>query len=92
MFCVNKKEPITVCYGSCYLTKQLEKTEGNQQNDLPIAVRQVESIQLFLEITNTEQPSLASDYINVKNFPCKVHLKGLNISKDIEHPPQAQRA
>jgi hypothetical protein len=27
MFCIEREKPITVCYGQCYLTSQMEKTE-----------------------------------------------------------------
>lgn len=47
--CTNRGEPITMCYGSCYLSKQLKKVEEEEQQELPTNLRQKVEVLYFSE-------------------------------------------
>ena len=87
VLCINKEEPMTMCYGKCYLNEQLEKSSATDETTPPL-----------MEIKWEKQPLVFSDFLqypldadfhNLKtlsfeqSFPVKNHA-----SKPPTPPPE----
>ncbi len=63
VFCVNKDEPMTMCYGSCYLTAEMQKTDDTAQNQqAPANQKNKVEINYFVS-ESTEESSEFSELI-----------------------------
>ncbi|WKK81665.2 hypothetical protein [Marivirga arenosa] len=85
LFCVNKDEPMTMCYGSCYLNDQLKKEAEKKSSEKNTLTEQIQldnspktlSIKVFnADIPNTH---FYPDYSNIYKFLFEF---------DITHPPR----
>lgn len=86
LFCINKEEPITVCSGKCYLSKELKKADDSEKNaTIPVSKLDLPYV-LFTCQTSTPQ---SYDSVNEKQLsgflsPLYDSIYILNIF----HPPQ----
>jgi hypothetical protein len=84
LFCVNKDKPITMCYGKCYLKKQLSQTKEEKEensfqlHEIPVFVAN----QIGYDLVNKPK-AYKTDF----NSLYKENYQYL-ISQDIFHPPQ----
>lgn len=81
--CVNKDKPKLNCNGKCYLSKQIKKTEKND-NKLPQSLKNLKEITLYLFKT-LNYCFIPFEYFNFINF--KEVLK-FNLNSKIFTPPK----
>lgn len=83
--CVNRDEPITVCYGKCQLTKKIKEQEKKEKEYPQIALQK--DFNLFYHIDGTADQStiIATESEYQSNYFIFYHI--LN-PVDIFHPPK----
>tara|TARA_Y100000815_G_C13112332_1_gene413588 strand:+ start:25 stop:429 length:405 start_codon:yes stop_codon:yes gene_type:complete len=88
VLCVNRDKPITMCGGKCYLNKQLNKLE-EQENDIPdIIYKEIQSCVLSLATFTLKNNS----YYIPEVFTQKSKISILNGHLlAVFHPPQFLR-
>lgn len=87
VLCINRDKPMVMCYGTCYLSDKLEKSEEQERKQAPIGKKeQHEVVYSFFETL--------PDYLPLKQFRV-IKLKpsyrkgyhGFDFVRDIFHPP-----
>jgi hypothetical protein len=48
LFCINKEEPLVMCSGKCYLSKQLEASQDQDEERGPLSAQQGPDLPPFL--------------------------------------------
>ena len=86
VLCINKEEPITVCGGHCYLTKQLGKA-GEQQEKEATTNQKSEILFFNLLLARWDFSSLANE---LDQNPARWETLAVSSAflVDIFHPPQ----
>ena len=84
--CVNKNEPITICGGTCYLSKSIKKAHDNPESDKPAQTKKQVTETLYclstFEFTcNQIQEATESKFIYKETVTS-------SFPKDIFHPPR----
>jgi hypothetical protein len=87
--CENKNKPELVCCGKCVLTKQLKKADnldhkGNK--NLPSKAEKTATVAFILPERNITKFNFTTGNQCVQNAKKMQHF-GVNISKEIFHPP-----
>ena len=85
-FCINRDKPITICGGSCYLAKELNKTVNQEDKQQPSSFK----LRLTVDyVLNSESTSFQSNYL-LKTLQFGDSENDLTPSylDDIFHPPQ----
>jgi hypothetical protein len=88
-FCINKDEPIPVCQGSCYLAKQLKKTDESEQRQVPLSL--VQKSETILFIHDVLQLKNYNTLVAIVQEPISTGAKNMYISNffnNIFIPPQ----
>ncbi len=86
-WCINKEEPMTMCYGKCFLANKLKMAEEQEQKDLPNSVNQKLEILIcrFTESIHVGTPSITENISNSEYIPILYQFSYL---KGIFHPPK----
>jgi len=85
LFCINKEKPIAMCYGKCYLKKQLNQTKqekdenGFQLNEIPIFIG-VNLLAKVIDFSNSGSPIQHTTFFE-DNY-------SFQNNTNIFHPPQ----
>lgn len=90
VLCINRKKPITVCYGKCYLKKQLKRVKDQHEKDRKRHNNQSPELTFFVQ---DKQPPVnfgRRSIINSSSFGdfLKLHLSSPHLDR-LLRPPQA---
>ena len=83
--CVQKEIENNTCKGTCHLSKQLEKTE-EQQDDIPVSNEELQEILVFFPISS-ELDEFMRQEENIFT-PSSSSLLSTEVNHSIFHPPQ----
>ncbi|MEM1134596.1 MAG: hypothetical protein AAGI07_02065 [Bacteroidota bacterium] len=83
--CEEKDEAITMCYGNCYLSKELKKTEEKEQNQLPSILKLKVEALFFYEQNNLLPNLFIGDML--KHNTGYLYAKASTLPSGIFHPP-----
>lgn len=89
VLCIEKDQPITTCYGSCYLSDQLNKTEQQKKGQAPRSNNERVEITLFHDTQLANQPTLLSIQQEKAKGLHKCAFHPQTALSEIFHPPQA---
>jgi len=84
LFCVNKDQPMTMCYGSCYLDKQLKKEANKKSSEKNTMTEQIQldrspqTLKIKSQSFDTPIAHSYTGYSNIYKFIFEF---------DIPHPP-----
>ncbi len=85
VLCINRDKPITMCGGHCFLAKQLNKAQEQQENDQNINLKP----QFTFFKHEVQTISLESGFlIQEMEFPFVVEHISNSAFADIFHPPR----
>ena len=84
--CINKEEPIVMCYGECYLSDQLQKAEDQENQQRPTAQKErLEVIYCYSNILS-QIPILLTQMSKLNAGDEDSYSPPF--IKDVFHPPQ----
>ncbi len=78
-YCVNKEEPITLCYGQCFLTKGLMFSTDNPHPEKLSSNVRAEVVQFFEEIVSFEIV-VSSQTISHTSFSQNLLTEGITLT------------
>jgi len=85
--CINKDKPITICGGSCYLDKELNKTEEPQEAGVPGSLKV--KVEVDYVITDGDEHELAFiEEIITDNFKTTQSTHSSSHLDEIFRPPR----
>ena len=86
VLCINKEKPITMCYGNCFLKRNLKLAEASEKSNLPASEKYSIEIPSFIISENDYLLQLQEHSITlVHHNPSPTELGGFPSS--IFHPP-----
>lgn len=88
VLCINKDKPSLMCYGKCFLGKQLQEITDHENNDLPNQLNQVNQTLLFIKPTLVNIYNKQENKKESKIFLDQQSQYSSSYLKDIFHPPQ----
>jgi hypothetical protein len=85
VFCINKEKPMTMCYGQCFLDKNLKLVDKTEKSTAPAASKEKIEISVFevmptLSLSNV-QLNDSTTFASCPVLPVK------NIATGVFHPP-----
>ncbi|MBQ4822441.1 hypothetical protein [Aquimarina sp. MMG016] len=87
-YCVNKERPSLNCNGKCYLMSQMKaKTQSSKENSETIIITESFIPLYFQDTTITLYDNTITNF-NISHNWKPNQLQVINVSKDIDHPPQ----
>ena len=87
VLCINKDKPITICYGKCYLSNQLDKTTGDDESIIPSTQNDWQKQPLTL--TSAEQfPLSAAIHVRKCSYGHQLFPLSSRSTKPPTPPPQ----
>ncbi|WP_338395401.1 hypothetical protein [Fulvitalea axinellae] len=86
--CENRDRPMTMCYGNCFLEKELNKTT-EQEEQRGIADETSVSLDLYSKFTSVSNPEKPVDFISKKGL-IKVYSNAYHFlwENSLFHPPR----
>lgn len=88
VLCINKEEPITMCYGSCYLTDQLQEQEEKEKQQAPTTQKE-RSETLFQPHSNDATIAATLFDEGTTQLQKNSHLIPSDYIQQLFRPPQA---
>lgn len=86
--CVNKDKPKCCCHGKCYLKKQLDKADNEQNSTGNTSQKDQQEVLFFAEEKSTLSFSPIRE-INIKHYSHEYSFSLQSRNGSIFHPPQA---
>jgi len=83
--CENRFEPIPICQGHCYLTKQLKENEKQEQKFPDIKLKE---IMLYIQSVSSFQSRIIITKLTDKVLVFDENSTPLEVITSIFHPPQ----
>ena len=84
--CINKDEPITICGGTCYLSKSIKKAHDNPESDKPVQHKK-QVTEILYCLSSFEFTCDQTQEMNKSKFIYKETVTS-SFHNDIFHPPR----
>ena len=85
VFCINKDEPMVMCYGSCYINKTIsDNQEKEQHTPNPVKQKKID----FIGNRHTIAPVIHATHLNTTSpNTCRQNRSGRLLITDVFRPP-----
>ncbi len=88
VLCINKEEPMSTCYGKCYLEQQFEKTEDQEEKQAPSDKKEQLEVPYCYSRTSYHFLSVSDHYRGKLSFDYVTEFYKSSFMADIFRPPK----
>ena len=88
VLCINKEQPIAVCYGQCYLSDRLKEAGDQEEKQLPGSKKTHSEINYYYANDAPGLSHAVSDYASKLNPVCDDVILLSSFVSDIFRPPK----